>query len=457
MKNDRDDSTMGGEISAVSGAAQAAGLRAGDRLLAANGHLLRDVLDWSFYADGAAVTVRLRRGAEEQTVRLRRPAGADWGIAFAEPLFDGLRRCANRCLFCFMDQLPPNWRRTLYLRDDDYRLSFLYGNFVTLTNLRPADWERLAEQRLSPLYLSVHATEPDLRRRLLGRQRAPDVGEQIERLGRLRIAVHTQIVLCPGLNDGPHLERTVADLRRLYPTVESVSLVPVGLTRYRVLPPAGLEGVAPALRSYTTAEAGDLLAWALPRQRALRRELGCGFLYPADEFYLLAGRPLPSARAYDGFPQLENGVGLARLLVDDWARVRRRLSAAAPAPARRGRAVLASGTLIAPLLRTMAQELAACLPGLDVEVVPVENVTFGPSVTVAGLLTGAAFRAGLRAARGDLFLLPAAAFDAQGRTLDDVTVMELEAELGRPIVLVDRMSQVVRALRRLGRSGAGRG
>jgi putative radical SAM enzyme (TIGR03279 family) len=444
--------TSGGEISAVSGVAQAAGLQAGDRLLAANGHPLRDVLDWSFYADGPTATVRVHRGEGEWTVRLRRPAGSDWGIAFSEPLFDGLRRCANRCLFCFMDQLPSGWRRTLYLRDDDYRLSFLYGNFVTLTNLRPEDWDRLAEQRLSPLYVSVHATEPDLRRRLLGRKRAPDVLEQIERLGRLHIAVHAQVVLCPGINDGPHLERTLADLRRLYPTVQSVSLVPVGLTRFRTPPPADLEGVEPALRPYTPDEARDLLAWALPHQRALRRTLDCGFLYPADEFYLLAERAVPSARLYDGFPQLENGVGLVRLLLDDWARTRRRLPPMngedRGRPERvRARATLATGTLLFPVLLKVARELAARMPGADIEVLPIENVTFGPTVTVAGLLTGEALRSGLRAAQGDVLFLPIAAFDDQGRALDDVTVGALEQELGRPIVLVDRMSQVVRALR----------
>ncbi len=446
-------SEMGGEIVAVSGIAQAAGLRPGDRLLAANGHPLRDLIDFRFYADGPAASLRLRRGTEEKVVRLRRPAGVPWGIEFAEPLFDGVRRCTNRCCFCFLDQLPPGWRRTLYLRDDDFRLSFLYGNFVTLTNLQEEDWARLEEQRLSPLHVSVHATAPDLRRRLLGRRNLPDIREQLARLGRLGIAVHTQVVLCPGINDGPHLERTLADLAALAPTVRSVGLVPVGLTRFRRPPPAGLEGVEPALRPYTPEEARELLSWARPRQRALRRALGRGFLYPADEFYLLAGRSLPSARLYDGFPQLENGIGLARLLLDDWARARRRLRTRSPA-GRRGKAnsrvTLASGTLAAPLLRPMAHELQALAPGLEVEVLAVENITFGPSVTVAGLLTGEALRAALRPARGELLFLPQVAFDAQGRTLDDITVDTLARELGRPIVLVERMGQVLRALQNPG-------
>jgi NifB/MoaA-like Fe-S oxidoreductase len=266
-------------------------------------------------------------------------------------------------------------------------------------------------------------------------------------LRQLHIAVHAQVVLCPDINDGPHLERTLADLRRLYPSVQSVSLVPVGLTRFRRPSPGSLEGGS--LRAYTPNEARALLRWARPHQRAFRRELDCDFLYPADEFYLLAGRAIPSARRYDGFPQLENGVGMVRQLLDDWAQVRRKLrplTAPPPAPPVNGGGVsasLATGALLAPVLQKMAQELSARLPGVELEVRPIENVTFGPSVTVAGLLTGEALQAGLRTAQGKVLFLPAAAFGDQGRTLDDVTVDMLEQTLGRPIVLVEWMSEVV--------------
>ncbi len=444
---------VGGEIAVVEGLAAAAGLRVGDRVLAVNGHPLRDVIDFRFYADGPVATFRFRRGKEEGSVRLRRRPGIDWGIEFAEPLFDGVRLCGNRCLFCFIEQLPAAWRSTLYLRDDDYRLSFLYGNFVTLSNLRPQDWERLAEQRLSPLYVSVHATEPALRRLLLGRARVADIREQIERLGELGIEVHTQVVLCPGINDGAHLDKTLADLVELEETVPSVALVPVGLTRFRCPAPhqTGLEGAGGLLRSYTPAEAAALLEWAGPRQRAFRRELGRTFLYLADEFYLLAGANVPSARMYDGFPQLENGVGLVRLLLDDWARVRRRLPAALPRPVR---LTLVSGALVAPLLREMARELGERVAGVSVEVVAVENVTFGPSVTVSGLLTGEALRVGLRGREpGDPVFLPRFAFDLAGeRTLDEVTVQDLEEEWGRRVVLVERMGEVVKEMKRISES-----
>jgi len=435
------DLQAGGLVVQVSGAAEAAGIRPGDRVLEANGHPLRDVIDWAFYADGNAVTVRVARGEGVFVVRLRRPAGSGWGISFAEPLFDGVRRCQNRCLFCFLDQLPRGWRPSIYLRDDDYRLSFLFGNFVTLTNLQEQDWDRLAEQRLSPLYVSVHATEPALRERLLGRAGIPDIRQQLERLARLGITVHAQVVLCPGINDGEHLERTIADLARLCPPVASVALVPVGLTRFRE--PATTSGER--LRLYTPEEARDLCTWTRRLQRTFRSNLGKVFLHLADEFYLLAGRPVPGAASYDGFPQVENGVGLVRRLLGDWARVRRRLPSRLT---RRVRVTLVSGTLIGPLIQRVAVELQDRVEGLDIQHLPLENRTFGPTVTVSGLLTGETFLESLPgSAWGEILFLPRAAFDPEAKeTLDGVTVEELVRRLGRPVVLVERWSQVLRTL-----------
>lgn len=411
-------------------------------MLEANGHPLRDVIDWAFYADGRSVLLRVARGAEAFSVRLRRPAGVGWGIEFAEPLFDGVRRCQNRCLFCFLDQLPQGWRPSIYLRDDDYRLSFLFGNFVTLTNLCEEDWHRLEKQRLSPLYVSVHATEPLLRQRLLGRERIPDIREQLERLGRLGIVVHTQVVLCPGINDGAYLERTVEDLARLSPPVASVALVPVGLTRFRR--PAQ-QGTTEPLRLYTSDEAQALWRWVRSCQRTFRALLGRTFLHLADEFYLLAGRPVPRAAWYDGFPQAENGVGLLRRLLDDWARVRRR---SPPQLGRRVQITLVSGTLIAPTLRRIASTEEKRVEGLEVQLLPLENRTFGPMVTVSGLLTGETFLQGLSAARGEIVFLPRAAFGSEGKeTLDGLLLEELRERLDRPVVLVERWSEVLKALR----------
>jgi NifB/MoaA-like Fe-S oxidoreductase len=254
------------------------------------------------------------------------------------------------------------------------------------------------------------------------------------------------------VNDGPALERTLADLSARAGAVQSMALVPVGLTRFRCPAPhqGGLEGVSDALRPYTAAEAAALLDWAVPRQRALRRRLGQGFLYLADEFYLLAGQQVPTARLYDGFPQLENGVGLVRHLLDDWARLKRRLQRK-PASWPPRRVTLVSGTLAAPLLEQLAGEMNSSVDGVQLSILAVENNTFGPTVTVSGLLTGEALRAGLRGQiLGDVVFLPRVAFDLAGeRTLDDVTVAELEQELGRPIVLAERMSEVAGWLARV--------
>lgn len=433
--------SSGGIVHAVSGAARACGVQPGDRLLTVDGHRLRDVIDFWFHADGEEATVLLMRGPTETVLRLQRPVGSPWGIEFAEPLFDGLRRCTNHCVFCFLDQLPPGWRRTLYLRDDDFRLSFLYGNFATLSNLRPEDWARLEEQRLSPLYVSVHATDPNLRGTLLGRRGLPDIRDQLLRLEDLGIEVHAQVVLCPGLNDGAALERTVCDLVERASSVRSLSLVPVGLTRFRQCPPAGLEGAVASLRSVTPAEARDLLRWARPHQRAFRQRWGCTWLYPSDELYLLAGQRVPTASRYDGFPQLENGVGMVRRLLDDWARVRRRIRLSAP---RLRSMTLVCGTLVAPLLRRMAEELCRLVGERVAEVVAVGNETFGHAVTVSGLLTGEDLRRALLGRPlGEIVFLPRAAFDEEGRTLDGLGVEQLEEDLQRPICLVERMGQVL--------------
>jgi putative radical SAM enzyme (TIGR03279 family) len=438
-------STKGGLVTAVDGVAKEANLRPGDRVLAVDGHPLRDIIDFRFYADGPEAEFLIARGDSERLLWMRRPVGTAWGIEFAEPLFDGIRRCNNHCLFCFLDQLPKGWRRSLYLRDDDYRLSFLYGNFVTLTRLQSTDWARLKEQRLSPLYVSVHATDRHLRQKLLGNQGIPDIRRQLVRLGRLGIIVHAQVVLCPGLNDGAHLRQTISDLVQLTATVRSVSLVPVGLTRYRACPPTGLEGALAQLRPYTVAEGRQLLRWAEPRQRLFRDQMRQTWLYLADEFYLMAGRTVPVARFYDGFPQLENGVGLVRQLRDDWFRTRRRLDLRLPDPLC---ATLVCGTMIAPSLQEMAADLESRVGNLTVRVLPVHNHTFGPTVTVSGLLTGETLlKTVSKETLGDIVFLPRVAFDLQGvHTLDDVTISQLEESWSRPIVLVQRMSDVIEVI-----------
>jgi putative radical SAM enzyme (TIGR03279 family) len=417
------------------------GLQAGDRLLAINGHTLRDVIDVQFYGAEEELVLEVARAGEAWRLEVERDYGQDLGLSFARPTFDvDIRRCANRCDFCFVKHNPRGLRRSLYVKDDDYRYSFLFGNFVTLTNLTEEDWSRLEEQRLSPLYVSVHATEPDLRRRFLGIKTAPDVLDQLRRLAELGIEVHSQVVLVPGLNDGPHLARTVADLEALYDEpVASVGVVPVGLTKYH----------RGDCRTYTPQVSQEVLDQVEPWRVENRRRWGQAFVYPSDEWYLVAGRPVPLARAYDGFPQVENGVGMVRRLLDDWQRVQAGLPTSLPQ-----KATLVCGTLIAPVLEGIVAALNAAA-GTAWRLVPVVNDLFGPVTTVSGLLGGRDVLAALQGqALGEVLLLPEAMFTGRygagsapaGTTLDDLHVDDIAAELGVRVLTAGSMGQVVAAL-----------
>jgi len=392
-------------------------------LVSINGHPLRDVIDYRFYGAEEDLELLVERDGERIIYEVERSYDQELGLEFAEPTFDGLRLCNNRCEFCFLKGLPQGMRHSLYIRDDDYRYSFLFGNFITLTNLTEDDWDRLAEQRLSPLYVSVHATDLALRRRILGNPAAPDIIEQLRRLGNLGIQVHAQIVLIPSLNDGPHLARTVADLAALYPTVQSIAIVPLGLTKYHRGP----------FRLYRPEEAESVIAQILAWQQEYRRQHGLNLVYASDEWYLLAGLEVPLAEEYDGFPQLENGVGLTRMFLDEI------LDIAACQPWV-GMATLVCGTLIAPVLERKVAELPAV-----VEVVPVENRFFGPTVTVSGLLTGRDVIEALRGRDlGDVVFLPRAMFDAPSKlTLDDMEPTAIGEALSVRIEVAGTMGEVV--------------
>jgi len=348
-----------------------------------------------------------------------------------------VRLCRNHCLFCFYDQLPGGrcaaggLRDSLYVRYDDFRLSFLHGNFVTLTNLAEEDFARICEQRLSPLYVSVHATEVALRRRMLGNRGAPDVLAQMRRLGRCSIVMHTQVVLCPGINDGAALARTVTDLAPLHPAVASVAIVPVGLTKHR----AGL----PKLRAVTPASARRLLRQVREWQRDFRKRLGSRFVFAADEFYLLAREPFPPAAEYEGFPQRENGVGLARLFLDELGRADFRRAA--------GQAVmLVTGVAARELIEAMAARMREHEVGA--EVVAIRNRLLGARITVAGLLAGRDIAAGLADRElGDAVAVPAAAL-RDGALLDDMTMEELARRLGKRVIAAAGPRELARRIGR---------
>lgn len=433
-----------------------AGIRSGDIVLSVNGRKLRDVIDFQFFtADEDVFQVEVashREGHSLRTVTVEREADEIPGIAFTEPTFSPIRECNNHCPFCFIDQLPGSMRNSLYIRDDDYRYSFLYGNFVTLTNLNERDWQRLEEQRLSPLYVSVHATDLEMRRVLLGNNRAPDIMRQLERLFALGIRVHTQVVTCPGMNDGDILERTVRDLAAHFPSVLSIGVVPVGLTR---TPQEILSGPEPScsrilpsaaelpLRTFRSDEALAVVRQTRRWQRRFRREYDCSLVFASDEFYLLCGEPVPSARSYDGYPQYENGIGMVRDLIDDWSRLRRRI--ARKAERRTGpSATLICADMIGDQLGTLVESWRT-LTDARADLAVLQNGFFGPRVRVSGLLTGGDIVANVHRYAGDVVILPSVMLDKSGtRTIDGMSPAELSARLGKPVYFAGYLSEVDR-------------
>lgn len=422
--------------------AAAMGLQPGDELLRVNGHTLRDVIDVQYYAAEDQVRLEWRRGGRIHRRRGARASNMPLGLEFMHPTFDiDIRRCNNLCPFCFVLQTPKGVRRTLYIKDDDYRYSFLYGHFVTLTNLADEDWARIEEQHLSPLYVSVHATDPALRQVLLRNSRAEDILEQLRWLTARGIEVHTQLVVVPGLNDGEALRRSIADLAALYPGVASVSVVPVGITKFHKY----------GHRPNTRAEADVVVDLVEGMQRGCRRALGVRFAYLTDEWYLLTERPIPPRAAYDGLHLEENGLGMVRGFLDDWKKVRRetarRRERGELAAAGGWRVTLVTAALFAPALAGVAAEFAR-EAGVAVEVVPVLNERLGHTITVSGLLMARDVIAQLRGRAGDVAVLPRIMFDhPQGISLDDLAPIDVARELGRPVALADAMGDVLDVLR----------
>lgn len=431
----------GGLVRAVEprSVAQALRLRPGDEVLAVNGQPVEDVIDVQFYAAEDEVDIVYQRAGAEHTARARRKAGQPLGLTFAHPTFDiDIRRCNNLCPFCFVLQTAPRMRRTLYIKDDDYRYSFLFGHFVTLTNLSPHDWDRIEQQHLSPLYVSVHSTDLENRRACLANPTAPDVLAQLRWLGERGIELHTQLVITPGLNDGPYLERSLRDLAELFPAVRSVSVVPVGLTKHHKY----------GRRAHTPAEAADVLDTLARWQADFAQRLGARFAYPTDEWFLVSGRPVPARKYYDGLALEENGLGMVRAFLDDWKKVKRELSNYQLPVTNYGSpsATLVTATLFEPVLRQAADEFNA-KAGTLLQVVAVRNERLGHGITVAGLLMGADVMEQLAGRDlGAFVVLPRVMFDhPQGISLDDISPLEIARRLDRPLFLADAMGDVLDA------------
>ncbi|MFW6078022.1 MAG: DUF512 domain-containing protein [Gemmatimonadota bacterium] len=386
-------------------------LRIGSRIVRINGAPVRDNIDFRFKeADGRLeLEVVADDDARSVVYEIEKDAGEALGVV---PAPDPVRECANACVFCFIDGNPPGVRPSLNVRDDDFRLSFTYGSYVTLTNLGPRGLDRLIEQRISPLYVSVHATEPEVRTRLLGVPRGGDIMERLERLTAAGLEVHTQVVLCPGWNDGGHLERTIDDLWSLGPGVATLSVVPVGLTRYNLNRPVRL------LTAREAAAALDQVDRARVRALATR---GAGWAYAADEMFFIAGRPLPDGAYYDGIELEENGVGAVRRVIDDLSESVSR----GPTPNAR-RVAVVTGTRMAEVLEPWCDRLSRAT-GASFESVAIPNAFFGETVTTAGLLPGAGIERALGARdRFDAVLLPADAINGDDRFIDDVELARVE-------------------------------
>lgn len=424
--------------------AEEVGFEAGDSLVAINGERPRDLIDYRFLCADEVLDLDVldAKGVRHQ-VEIEKDYDAELGLDFETALFDGLIQCANACPFCFIDQQPPGKRETLYLKDDDYRLSFLYGSYLTLTNIPPAEWDRIARLRLSPLYVSVHATEPDVRSRLLKNNRAGKILEQIAWFQTHRLQIHAQVVVCPGINDGPHLERTLRDLAQFHtgdvPAVISAAVVPVGLTRFR----PGLDELSPA----STQKAKEIIAQVQALQVDFQASLGTTFAWLADEWFLIGREPLPAESHYESYPQIGNGVGSIRLFLKEFEEIARSLPTAV-SPPRTFTWVLGNAVeqAFAPLVHRLNQ-----VEGLAVRMAAINSDYWGQDITVTGLLTGQDIASQLADRDlGDGLLLPSLMLKSSDSQrpeetyfLDDMSLSNLENKLNCPVLPISGLPELV--------------
>ena len=408
------------------------GFEPGDAIASINGKRPRDLIDYQFLcADEVLELEVLDAAGETHHLELEKEYDDGLGLEFETALFDHLIQCNNRCPFCFIDQQPPGKRESLYLKDDDYRLSFLYGSYLTLTNLSPREWERIEQLRLSPLYVSIHATEAELRSRLLKNPRAGKILEQLQWFQQRRLQIHAQVVVCPGINDGEHLEQTLLDLVSFHanevPTVASAAVVPVGLTRFR----PNLDELTPVSQE----KAAEVIAQVQTLQAKFRHQFGTNFAWLSDEWFLIARQELPPESHYEDYPQIGNGVGSIRQFIQQFQATATEMLPARVEISRRFSWVVGNAVEIAfqPLVRQLNE-----VEGLEVNLVPLGSDYWGQEITVTGLLTGQDLLTGLQGRDlGDAILLPSLMLKHDDTCfLDDMTLEELAQKLGTPILPV---------------------
>ena len=421
--------------------AEGLGLGPGDELLSVDGNAINDALDYQFYTDSPGFHLTARVGGAERSWEVARRPGEEFGCGFSTYLGDKKHSCANRCIFCFIDQLPPGMRKSLYFKDDDERLSFLFGNYITLTNMHDHEIDRIIRMHISPINISVHTTNPELRSKMLANRRGGETLGYLRRLVEAGIAVNCQLVLCRGVNDGDELRRTLSDLLEMAPMVQSIAAVPCGITAYR----QGLYPQQP-YDAASSAEVIDIMEAFGDRAKAAH---GSRIVYPSDEWYLCAGRPIPPAAFYEDYAQLENGVGMWRLYEDSFLAELARPHAVYSAK----KMDVVTGTMAAPLITAMMAELHRQYPMIEVTVHPIENRFFGGNVGVAGLVTAADIIAQCagRLDSGVLGVPEVMLRSERDMFLDSVTVDELAARLGvRVEILPADGGKEARALLRSG-------
>ncbi len=421
-------------------------LEPGDILLSINGKEIEDVFDYHYLIHDEYLTaVFLKADGEEWELEIEKDYDDDLGIEFENGLMDDYKSCHNKCIFCFIDQMPKGMRDTLYFKDDDSRLSFLQGNYVTLTNMKDKDLDRIIRYKLAPINISVQTTNPELRCMMLHNRFAGDALKKIDRLYEGGIEMNGQIVLCRGINDGEELERSIRDLTKYLPYMESVSVVPVGLSKYR-------DGLFP-LEPFTKEDARAVLTTIHKWQEICMKNHGTHFIHASDEWYLLAEWPLPEADNYDGYIQLENGVGMIRLLMDEFEEAMRQLAeeeageetdeALLPDRTRVHRLSLATGLLAAPFLMQLSEKCHEAYPNYEITVYPIVNEFFGERITVSGLITGQDLEKQLKGRDlGEKLLLPCNMLRSGEEVfLDDMTLTELKESLQVPIDIVKSSGQ----------------
>ena len=416
-------------------------IEAGDVLVSINGNEIEDVFDYHYMVNDEYLEVLIRKAdGEEWELEIEKEYNEDLGIEFENGLMDDYKSCTNKCIFCFIDQMPPGMRETLYFKDDDSRLSFLQGNYITLTNMKDKDLERIIQYHLAPINISVQTTNPELRCMMLHNRFAGDALKKIDRLYEAGIQMNGQIVLCKGVNDGEELERSIRDLSKYLPYMESVSVVPVGLSKYR-------EGLYP-LEPFTKEDAIQVIETIEKWQDICMKEHDMHFIHASDEWYMLAERPLPEENSYDGYLQLENGVGMMRLLMNEFTEALENakdpdhkedmMTVLNEEYGGHHKVSLVTGRLAAPFLREMADAFMKEFSGYEVDVVDIRNDFFGEKITVSGLITGQDLLAQTKERElGHILAIPCNMLRMGERVfLDDVTVEDVENTLQVPVLIV---------------------